>query len=43
MRADPEVVQAGDGKLAHLICFFEGDKVGIPAFVLRDQDHIVPL
>lgn len=43
MRADPEVVQAGDVKLAHLICLFEGDKVGIPAFVLRDQDHMVPL
>ena len=43
MRADPEVVQTEDGKLAHLICLFEGDKGGIPAFVLRDQDHIVPL
>lgn len=43
MRADPEVVQAGDVKLAHLICLFEGDKVGILAVALRDQDHIVPL
>lgn len=41
--ADPEVVQAGDGNLAHLICFFEGDKAGVLALVLRDQDHIVPL
>ena len=43
MRADPEVVQAGDGKLAHLICFFEGDKAGVLALVLCDQDHLVPL
>ena len=43
MRADPEVVQAGDGKLDALIFLFEGDKAGVLAFVLRDQDHIVPL
>ena len=43
MRADPELIQTGDGKLAHLICLFEGDKVGILAVALRDQDHIVPL
>lgn len=43
MPADPEVIQTGDVKLVDLICLFEGDKVGISAFVLRNQDHIVPL
>ena len=42
-QADPEVVQTGDGKLVDLIRLFEGDKGGISALVLRDQDHIVPL
>lgn len=43
MPADPEVIQTGDVKLVDLICLFKGDKVGISAFVLRNQDHIVPL
>ena len=43
MPADPEVVQTGDGKLVDLIRLFEGDKAGVQALVLRDQDHMVPL
>ena len=43
MSADPEVVQTRDVKLVDRIRLFESDKVGVLAFVLRDQDHIVPL
>lgn len=43
MPTDPEVVQTGDVKFVKVICLFEGNKVGVLALVLCDQDHIVPL
>ena len=38
---DPEVVQTRDAKFTDMACLFEGDKAGLLALVLGNQDHIV--